>query len=299
MAAFAAYVFLAWTLAQPAPPAQPTPAPQATPAPQPASEVAPIRVVVSPIVESQNLQDALAPLAAHLGQQIGRPFTFTVPETYEDAIAITCRHEVDLAYLAPFSYLEARKCLPELEPLVTDVREGIDFYTGLLVVRDQSGIESLEDLRGKRVAFTSRASASGYVLPLAFLADNGIQVATDLGELVFTQHHDVSLQLLIDQQVDVAAVSSTMLRAARKRGMPLDDLVILARTGTVPQDVISSTGSLPPDLVERITEALLSISSHDQSSRALLPTLLRLNGWHRADKADYDRLERSIRDDAR
>src|SRR3546814_1162827 len=65
-------------------------------------------------------------------------------------------------------------------------------YTLQLYTRKDSGIDTLEDLKGKRVAHTSPTSNSGNQAPRALFADLGVVPEKDY-EVVYSGSHDQSM----------------------------------------------------------------------------------------------------------
>jgi len=254
----------------------------------------PVRFGFSPYLTAGLLRSAFEPVVLYMGERLGRPFELVIPERYTDMLTMIQQGSLDLAYLTPGLYVKARRLDPKLRLLVTDVWHGVDFYTGYLVVRADSGYDSLDDLRGRRVAYVDRESTSGYLLPRAELRRLGLQPDVFFGEVVFSGDHLRSFQLLLDGQVDVAALSSDTLATARRQHRDVGAIRILLKTGKIPHDVICATASLPDDAAARIAALLLSLNCRTREGRAILPKVPRLNGWRAGNPHDYDEIERLL-----
>jgi phosphonate transport system substrate-binding protein len=63
------------------------------------------------------------------------------------------------------------------EMLLRSWREGVATYYGVIFTRKDSGIKSLSDLRGKKIAFQDRNSTTAYFVPAAILKRAGYQLA--------------------------------------------------------------------------------------------------------------------------
>lgn len=285
--------------AQPAPdatspaPDGPVPAPD-DPVPAPTPAVAPIRFGLIPFLPEDQLRADMAPLMAYLSKVAGRPIQVVVGKDYGDTLALTVEGRVDLAYLTPAVYVSARQKRRDLKLLLTDVRGGLDFYTAILVVRADGPIERVEDLKGRRIALVDRESTSGYVYPMRYLSGLGL-TPSSFDELRFSGNHRRSLEMLLSRQVDVAALSSNFLEGARAEGIDVSNVRVLARAGVIPQHAVVLTSQLPPDVEQRLVEALLSITSLSDEGRALLPAGMRLNGWKRATPDEFDDVERTMK----
>jgi phosphate/phosphite/phosphonate ABC transporter binding protein len=251
----------------------------------------PLRFGFSPYLTAGVLRSAFEPVVAHVSLRLGVPIEIVIPETYADMLSLLQQGAPDLAYLTSLLYVKARKSDPRLRLLVTDVWQGVDFYTGYLVVLSDSGITTLEQLRGRRLAYVDRESASGYLLPRRELRRHGFPPEQTFSEIVFSGDHIRALELLLAREVDVAAVSSSTLAALRRQKVDLRGARILLKTGAIPTDAICATPSLPDDVAARVTEILLSLSSRTREGRAVLPKIPRANGWRPGNPRDYDEIE--------
>lgn len=254
----------------------------------------PVRFGFSPYLTAGLLRSAFEPVIQYLGVRLGVPIELVIPEHYADVLTLIRQGTVDLVYLTPALYVKARRVDPRLRLLVTDVWHGVDFYTGYLVVRANAGFDSLENLRGRRVAYVDRDSTSGYLLPRAELRRRGLQPDSFFGEVRFSGDHLRSLELLLNGEVDVAALSSDTLATARRQRRDVGAIRILLKTGKIPHDVICATATLADDVAARLTALLLALNCRTREGRAILPKVPRLNGWRAGDPTDYDEIERLL-----
>jgi phosphonate transport system substrate-binding protein len=267
----------------------------ASPSLDPASDQEEVRFGISPYLSKKVLNEAFEPIMVYLSQKTGRRFRLVIPESYSAMLSLVADGAVDFAYLPPASYVKARLRDRSLRLLLTDVLHGVDFYSGYIVVLETAGIDSLQDLRGKTMAFVDRESTSGYLMPMRHLVSRGIQPARFFGEIVFTGEHDESLRRLLAHEVDAIAISSGILSHFRRRGADLRNVRILSKTGVVPHDAVCATRGVPTLLAEEVQEILLGLNSRTAAGRAVLPEVPQLNGWRVGDPSEYDVVEDLIR----
>ena len=99
-----------------------------------------------------------------LYKETGLHFKTLVVTSYAAVIEAMGAGKVDIGWLATFSYVLAKDKY-DVELLMVVQRFGSPFYRGQIMVRADSGIQSLKDLQGKRFAFVDPASTSGHLYP--------------------------------------------------------------------------------------------------------------------------------------
>src|SRR5258708_29761657 len=86
--------------------------------------------------------------------------------------------------------------------MLASLRQGSKTYRSQIVVRADSGINSIEQLRGKKFAFVDPASASGFLFPNALLAGMGIDYKSFFSDTIFAGGHDKGIIAGYNKQAD-------------------------------------------------------------------------------------------------
>ncbi|MCP4548212.1 MAG: phosphate/phosphite/phosphonate ABC transporter substrate-binding protein [bacterium] len=127
-----------------------------------------------------------------------------VVESYSQLIRTIAEGKVDFAFLSPLGYITAAK-VAHVELLLKSVRGGQPYYWSVLLVLKDSGITNLNDLKGKRLAFTHLGSTSGYVIPMSSLLAQGIDPDRYFSEITYAGGHQSVIRQILDGTVDVGA----------------------------------------------------------------------------------------------
>jgi phosphonate transport system substrate-binding protein len=132
-------------------------------------------------------------------------------------------------------------------------------YEMEIVVRSDSGIASLADLRGRTIAFTQPTSNSGYKAPTLLLArEAGLREGADY-RTAFSGKHDNSVLGIVNRDYDAAAIANSVLRRMIARGaVQAEQLVTIYRSETFPTTSYGHAHDLAPELAARIREAFFS-----------------------------------------
>lgn len=122
-----------------------------------------------------------------------------------------------------------------------------------------SGIETVEDLQGGKLAFTSQTSNSGYKAPSAILkADYGLVAGRDF-EPVFSGKHDNSILGVANRDYPAAAIANSVLARMISRGViQADQVVSIYRSQTFPTTGFGTVYNLAPELQAKIQQAFFT-----------------------------------------
>ncbi len=135
--------------------------------------------------------------------------------------------------------------------------DGSSSTDGLLLVRRDSGLRGAEALRGRTICYSDPKSGTGYRLPRAWLASQGLDPDADLVTRFSGSHPQVLVDLL-EGACDVGGTHSGNLRTADRLGIPSARLATLGITGQVPHDAVVASPSADPALVAAVRDALLA-----------------------------------------
>lgn len=145
----------------------------------------------------------------------------------------------------------------------------VDFYQAMFVVRADSPIQSIEDLRGKTIGWQGATSAAGYVLPGLVLKKNGINPAEDVKGIVF-QGHDRAVLGLLNNKVEAVAVFQD-IRTMMLKDNPnvFKDTRVLAFTNKIPNDTIGVRSDMDPEWRKKIQNAFISLADDHDGKRII------------------------------
>ena len=224
-------------------------------------ELATLNMATIPWQVSTDQLKQLQPLADYLSKAVGRPVKFQVAKDYDTAINLLVEGKVDFAQLGPLTYVKAKQRNPHLQPIVAPIEKttGRPWYTSVIVVKNNSGINNLKDLKGKRVAFVSKSSASGYLVPLGALKDIGIEPEQDFAAVTYAGSHNQVKEELILGKVDAIANDKRSYLAQLKAGnIDATKYKIIWESQPIPNTPIVASSKLPPQELTAIKKAFIN-----------------------------------------
>ncbi len=227
-----------------------------------------LRLSVSDIRNLEELQQDYEGFRAGLETVLGIPIEFVPVENLFDAVAALKLDRTDLVWAGPSEYITTIHARANAVPLVgisrPQTRVGI-------VVRADSGIESIANLKGKIIEMGRIGSTNAHLLPLKLLLDAGLDPRTDVNIFHSSEY---SFKALASGEADAWARSLHRYRPALEEiGASPEDYPIIAEYGPVPHDVLVVSNHLAPNQVEtmrsRLLERAREIESEIVSTEAL------------------------------
>ena len=229
------------------------------------------------IANSQAMMDMLSKA---LGFAV-KPF---VAADYNGVIEALRSKRLDVAYLGPFSYvLGATVADIEAFAVAETKKAGRTFYYSQIVTHKDTGIKTVNDLKGKTFAFVDPSSTSGHLFPKAGLMKLGFNTDKDFGRVIFSGSHDSSAIAVQNKKVDAAAIADRILDAAVSKGLvKREDLVEVWKSDPIPESPTVWRKDLPADLKTRVQAAFLQVKNIPWSDQG------ELNGFHPTNDAAYN-----------
>jgi len=230
------------------------------------------------------------PLLAQLADKIGVPIEIKILPSYSDVINHFQELDLDGAFLGSFTGTMAIQELG-LEPLVRpQFMDDSATCSAVVFAKTGAGIRTVQDMQGKRIAFVDRASATGYLLPLAYFRSLGVEDYNNwFGEVLFSGTHEDVINDVVNGYADVGAVSSTIFfMAAGTDPRVLNELAVLATSPQIPSNPLAVRSDLPGDLKEALRQQMLSL--HQSAAGREILKELKMTQFTKATKEDYQPL---------
>ncbi|PVB62347.1 phosphate/phosphite/phosphonate ABC transporter substrate-binding protein [Labrenzia sp. 011] len=129
-------------------------------------------------------------------------------------------------------------------------------YEMEIITYPGAGIEKVEDIKGKTLAFSSETSNSGFKAPSAILkAEYGMEAGKDF-EAAFSGKHDNTILGVANKDYPAGAIANSVRKRMIAREVISDDQVkIIYTSQTFPTTGYGVAHNLTPDLQEKIKEA--------------------------------------------
>lgn len=239
-----------------------------------------------PMRDGDTLIESVEPLTEMLSAELGIKVEGFTATNYVGVVEGLGSGQVDFGFIPPFAYVLANQESDAQVILTSLNKSGEAFYRSQFIVRNDSGIENFEDIKGKVVGFVDPSSTSGYLFPGAYLINQGIDIENDI-DYTYSGGHDKSLQLLLNKDIDVATTFVDVReRYIEEFPNALEETKILGYTENIPNISVTVSGSMDEELRLKIQQALLNIAASEEG-KTLLSELFNMFGFVESTDADY------------
>ena len=212
------------------------------------------------------------PLAAYLSKKLGREIKLRTVDTWEGLAKSLAASETDMALMGPWGYVLANH-QAGAEAVATILYQGKPEYFAIMVTNPKSGINSIEDLKGKTFAFGDKGSTSGYLIPFHEFYKRGLDVDKYFSKVIYTKHQAIET-LVTRGELDAGADYNRNRDAMIGQGLiKAADSKIFWTSQPLPNDAFAVSSELAKDkaFTARLVKALEEIGAELTAQPNLLP----------------------------
>lgn len=249
-----------------------------------------------PSQNAQILNAKVKPLQQLLSDELEVPVKVHIATNYNTMIEGLKSKKIDIAFISPVSYTlahdaHAADVLLKSKGYLVDNKGNqthhlVDYYRSQIVVRKDSNINHLKDLKDKKIALQDVESTSGYIYPLASLMEKGIK-KSDI-QIQQVKGHDQGLIALLNHDVEAVATYQDA-RADLKKEYPniYQETKVIYRTKKIPNDTISVRNDMSSKWKKKISRAFIDIS-HTKKGKHIISDIYGHQGYEKAKDSDFD-----------
>lgn len=222
----------------------------------------------------------------YLSRQLGQPVLYEDAENYEEINHKLKRGELDGGFVCSGPYVDGREEFG-LELIAAPRAYGKTFYHAYIIVPKDSPAKSMDDLKGKKFAFTDPLSNTGKLVPEYMLKLKGYTSKNFFGKVVYSGSHDKSISAVSMGLVDGASVDSLIWEYVSRTKPELTSgtrIIQKSEPYATPPFVIRP--GLDPILKQKIKSILLNAHA-DAEGKAILDKMM-IERFEPIDDKAYD-----------
>ncbi|MCF4099270.1 phosphonate ABC transporter substrate-binding protein [Maritalea mediterranea] len=243
------------------------------------------QVIKFGILSGENEQDRLErnePLRDYLEEKLGVKVEIFTAGNYDGVIQAMAADQIEIARFGSSSYAAAYTATNGgvVPTLTTKKQDGNTGYKSIVVTRCDSGIESLEDAKGKVHAFADPDSTSGYAVPYFNMVNKeGFKPEDHFGTVTFSGSHEAGVQGVVNGTFDTASTwwnneADGVYQRMEEKGMIEGGVVCkIWESPEITSGPWTFRANLPEQMIEEVTAAITSFPMDDEEGYKLY------SGW--------------------
>jgi phosphonate transport system substrate-binding protein len=242
-----------------------------------------VTLAIQPTAQASDIESQADELEKFLEQKTGYDIQIYIPTSYAGVVEALRFGKADMAFMSAWpSYLAVKKAdatleLAEIrEVVINDTLESETYYYSYWIVPKDSPYNTLEDLKGKRVAFPSPLSTSGYVTPMKTMVETGLITVEDgkevdpnsyFSDVVFAGGYSQAWEALKSGKVDVSIIAGDVNEKLYREVM--EGTKIIHEQGPIPSHGVVFSKEMESDAKNKIKSALLEIGKDDDTKQIM------------------------------
>lgn len=257
------------------------------------------------VLAKRGSEKALAkwmPTASYLSVKIGKKVRIQ-PLKFKEVPIFLKAKKVDffLVNSSMFSDMKNQFGGEEIASLINSRRgNALNQFGGVLLVKADSSIQSLADIKGKTFMAVKKSSFGGYQMAKRLLLNNGIDPEKDTKLFKEAGTHDKVVEMVSKGIIQVGTVrTDTLERMAAEGKVDMAELRILNQqkdgfpfvrsTQLYPEWPMAAAAGTDPQLVAQVKDALLALSADSAAAKAA-----KIVGW--SPPLDYSTVEDCLKE---
>ncbi len=229
-----------------------------------------LRVTAIPDESPTELARKFEPLGRYLEARTGMKVEWTPVTDYAAAVETLVNKKVDLAWFGGFTFVQAHvRSGGKVIPLVQRAED--EKFRSVFIADAKSGINKLDDLKGKTLSFGSQSSTSGHLMPRSFMLAAKVNPDVDLKRVSFSGAHDATIAAVASGKVDAGALNISVWEKFLNE-KKVDPAVVKVFYTTPPYYDYNWTvhADMPADLRGKLQQAFLSLDPSTPQGKEIL-----------------------------
>ncbi len=227
----------------------------------------PIRFGIMSLAQPSRIYKQWQPFVDYISNKTAYKIEIVIPRGFKKIKNKIANKHIDMFYTNSFVFYRLNKEGKALAVAQMKNLEGNIMSKSVIFVRGDSGINSLDDLKNKTVAFVSPVGAGGYLAPRALLFKQGINTKNDIKE-TFTKNLSNSIHKVLLGDVGAGTMCGLNYKLMSKK-MDTGELKIIANSEKYPENMIGIRPEIGTKIRENITKAILEMANDKDGKKIL------------------------------
>lgn len=248
-----------------------------------------IRFAVHPLHNPELLHEVFGPLITYLNQNIKEVyFQLEASVNYAAFEEKIKKREIEFALPNPYQTLLATKYGYKIFAKMGDDHN----FRGIILIRKDSGIKSIMDLKGKIISYPAATALAATMLPQYYLFTKGLKVTSDTKSLYVGSQESSIMNVYLKTSQAGATWPPPWNAFVAKNPEIARELEVKWQTQTLPNNGLVVRDDVSPELVNKVKKVILDLGHHKQGKKILAD--IGLSQFESADEKNYAAVKKFI-----
>ncbi len=240
------------------------------------------RFGVHPLHNPQHLHEVFGPLMDYLSEQIpGVRFKLEASRNYAAFDEKLYAGQFDFALPNPFQTVNA---LDKGYRIFAKMGDDENFR-GIILVRKDSGIREVSDLKGKAVSYPAPTALAATMMPQYYLQTHGVDVMSDLDNRYVGSQESSVMNVFLKQTAAAATWPPPWRALAKQRPQLAQELEVIWQTEPLINNGLVVSPDVPVEIVQQVHDLLVDLHTHERGRQILEP--MELSRFESANDESY------------
>jgi phosphonate transport system substrate-binding protein len=228
-----------------------------------------VRIAVLPAYSLEIMTKKYAPFVDYLSRETGLKVEYVSSLTYSHYLGVVEDSRVDFGLQNALIFQILRKTRGAYPVVQALGPKGIPMERGIIVTQVNSGIQTIDQLKGKRILTTSERALAGYLAQANRLREAGIDPQRDIRIILGGRQDEILLKVLLAEKADAAFIREDVLETVRGR-VDLTRIRIIGYTEYVPTWCLAAFRETDSTVTGKVRRALLNLTTENPEHLRIL-----------------------------
>ncbi|WP_455376708.1 phosphate/phosphite/phosphonate ABC transporter substrate-binding protein [Kaarinaea lacus] len=231
---------------------------------------------------------AFKPLAEYLSQKLGEPVHLVIPKDFKAFWKGVEKKQFDVVHYNQYHYIKSHKDLG-YRVIVSNEEFGNKQIAGALSVRKDSGIKSVNDLKGKTILFGGGKKAMGsYIAPTAILKTAGLTAGKDY-KVKFAKNPPSAVIGVYNKAAEASGSGNVILKIkAVTKKIDANNMSILAESEPFIHLPWAVKDNMPEDKAKKLQSIMVELKNSEKGKEILKAA--KVTGFYAVTDADFTKV---------